>query len=151
MKESICGLNCENCELRESCGGCGETNGHPFGDECVIALCCAGKNQSYCRECPVCSLKSEIIAEFNALGIEDMPEVTDLNSLKGSYINLEYTLPGGQKIKFWDDDKSYLGNQLEKKNSDRCYGITADENFLLVCEYDENGTDAEIVVYKKRK
>lgn len=45
--------------------------------------------------------------------------------------------------------KSYLGNQLRKKDSDRCYGVIADEHYLLVCEYGENGADAEIVVYKK--
>lgn len=41
--------------------------------------------------------------------------------------------------------------QLRKKNSQRCYGLTADENYLLVCEYGEGGCDPEIVVYRKRK
>ena len=91
------------------------------------------------------------IAEFNALGIEDMEEVTGLNALHGAYINLQYSLPSGQKIKFWDDDRIYLGNQICKKNSNRCYGLTADENYLLVCEYGDNGSDAEIIVYKKRR
>lgn len=40
-----------------------------------------------------CRLSKQLISEFNALGIEDMAEVTCLNALKGSYINLEYTLP----------------------------------------------------------
>lgn len=80
-----------------------------------------------------------------------MEKVTDLYALVGSYINLEYTLSCGQKVKFWDDSRVYLGNQLAKKNSDRCYGLTADENTLLVCEYGENGTDPEIIVYKKRQ
>ena len=84
-------------------------------------------------------------------GIEDMEEVTGLNALYGAYINLQYSLPGGQKIKFWDDDRIYLGNQICKKNSNRCYGLTADENYLLVCEYGDNGSDAEIIVYKKRR
>lgn len=43
------------------------------------------------------------------------------------------------------------GQQVCKKNSDRCYGLTADENFLLVCEYGEGGSDPQIVVYKRRK
>ena len=80
-----------------------------------------------------------------------MEKVTGLNALHGAYINLQYTLPGGQKIKFWDDDRIYLGNQICKKNSNRCYGLTADENYLLVCEYGDNGSDAEIIVYKKRR
>jgi hypothetical protein len=32
----------------------------------------------------------------------------------------------------------------------RCYGLTADENYLLVCEYGENGKDPEIVVFRRR-
>ena len=79
-----------------------------------------------------------------------MEEVTDLNALLGSYINLEYTLPNGQAIKLWKDEKIYLGNQLCKKNSNRCYGLAADENYLLVCESGYDGSDAEIIVYKKR-
>ncbi len=79
-----------------------------------------------------------------------MPAVTELYSLHGAYINLEYELPSGQKVKFWDDDRVYLGNQLEKKNSDRCYGIVADENFLMVCEYGCNGSEPELIIFKKR-
>lgn len=80
-----------------------------------------------------------------------MEEVKSLNALSGAYINLAYKLPGGQEIRFWDDSRVYLGNQLCKKGSDRCYGLTADENYLLVCEYGEGGSDAEIVVYKRRR
>ena len=68
----------------------------------------------------------------------------------GAYVNLEYTLPSGQKIRLLDDKKVYLGYQLEKENSDRCYGLVADNHFLLVCEYGCNGADPEIIVYKKR-
>ena len=60
-------------------------------------------------------------------------------------------VPGGQKIKFWDDQRIYLGNQMCKHDgSGRCYGLTADEHHLLVCEYGDNGCDPEIVVYKRR-
>lgn len=119
----------------------------------MIAVCCDEKGCENCGrsfEAP-CRLKEELIAEFNGLGIEDMEEVTSLNALAGSYINLAYTLPGGQKIRFWDDNRVYLGNQLRKKGSDRCYGLTADENYLLVCEYGEGGADAEIIVFKRRR
>ena len=119
----------------------------------MVALCCENKRCDNCGkafEAP-CKLKEQLIAEFNGLGIEDMEEVTNLNALLGAYVNLEYTLPGGQKTKIWDDNRIYLGNQVRKKNSDRCYGLTADENYLLVCEYGDGGSDAEIVVFKKRK
>lgn len=138
--------------MKESCGGCIDTNGRPFGGACMLAQCCRSKKYGFCGECGhACALKEELIAEFNALGIEDMEEVTGLNALHGAYINLQYTLSGGQKIKFWEDDRIYLGNQICKKNSNRCYGLTADENYLLVCEYGDNGSDAEIVLYKRRR
>lgn len=157
MKESICGLDCGVCGLNKTCAGCSSAKGKPFGGECMLAACCLSKGQEGCGDCVSnckdgeCEMKKQLIAEFNELSIKDMPEVTDLNALWGEYINLEYTMPGGQQVKLWDDNRIYLGNQLCKKNSDRCYGLTADENYLLVCEYGENGTDAQIVVYKRRK
>lgn len=66
-------------------------------------------------------LKDTLISEFHALGIEGL-----------------------------EDKKIYLGNQIERPGSDRCYGIVADESYLLVCEYGCNGTDPEIIIYKKR-
>ena len=53
--------------------------------------------------------KEELIQKFNELGIEDMAEVTELNELRGDFINLEYNLPSGQRIKLWDDSKLYYG------------------------------------------
>ena len=96
--------------------------------------------------------KKQIIHEFNTLlHIEGLPKVEDLNVLSGSFINLEYRLPNGQRIKFLDDNATYLGNQLECAfGGDRCFGIAANMDFLLVCTYGENGADPELVVYKKR-
>lgn len=149
---SICGLDCETCSFREKCGGCAETGGKPFGGSCVVAECCRKQGCENCGKAfsAPCRLKKELVREFNALGIADMAEVKDLNALVGSFINLEYTLPGGQKVKLWDDSRVYWGNQICKKGSDRCYGLTADEHYLLVCEYGENGSDPEIVVYRRR-
>lgn len=152
MTRSICGLDCGTCQLSGSCGGCGATGGKPFGGACMVARCCASRKTGDCGDFSqnVCLLKQKLIAEFNALCIPDMPEVTDLYALVGGFVNLEYTLPGGQKVKFWDDKRIYLGNQLPKTGTDRCYGLTADENYLLVCEYGENGADAAVIVFRKR-
>ena len=80
-----------------------------------------------------------------------MPEVGTLNFLPGEYINLEYTLPGGTKVKFLDDSATYLGNQLECEfGGERCFGIAANMDFLLVCTYEADGENPELVVYKKR-
>lgn len=147
-----CGADCNECGFKESCGGCEKTNGRPFGETCMIAECCSGNGANHCSaSCSLsCKLKNQLIDEFNALGIEDMEKVTNLNALKGSFVNLEYNIPSGQVVKFWNDNKIYLGNQICKKNSERCYGLTADENYLLVVEYGNNGENPEIVVFKKR-
>lgn len=98
----------------------------------------------------IAELKKQLIEEFNALNIPDMKKVTDLYALKGSFINLEYTMPGGQKVKLWEDKKIYLGAELCKENGDRCFGLAADENYLMVCEYGDNGAEPEIILFKKR-
>jgi len=50
-----------------------------------------------------------------------------------------------------EDDNIYLGNQLECEFGEgRCFGIVTGPEFLLVCTYGENGTDPELVIYKKR-
>lgn len=95
--------------------------------------------------------KKQLIDEFNALHIEGMPEVENLNVLVGNFINLEYRLPNGKVIKFLDDGVTYLGNQLECEfGGDRCFGLVANMDFLLVCTYEENGANPELVIYKKR-
>lgn len=151
MRKAICGLDCEQCWMKEDCAGCAETGGRPFGGTCMIAECRErGKGCGDCWE-RACSLRQRLIDEFNALGIADMEPVTELNALSSSYVNLEYTLPGGQKVKFWKDGRMILGNQMGKKNSERCYGLAANEDYLLVSEYGENGSDAEIVVCRRRE
>lgn len=96
--------------------------------------------------------KKQIIHEFNTLlHIEGLPKVEDLNVLPGSFINLEYCLPNGTVVKFLDDNATYLGNQLESTlGGNRCFGIAASMDFLLVCAYEENGENPELVIYKKR-
>lgn len=93
--------------------------------------------------------KEQLINEFNALNIHDMDKVSDLNELPGEFINLQYRLPSGQDIKIWNDSKTYWGNELCKKNSERCYGLAAGDGYLMVCEYGEAGKDAELVILKK--
>ena len=95
--------------------------------------------------------KEQLICEFNDLHIEGMPKVKGLNFLVGGYINLEYSLPNGQKVKFLDDESTYLANQLECEfGGDRCFGIVGNMDFLLVCTYEEHGENPELVIYKKR-
>ena len=97
------------------------------------------------------AFKQKIMDEINALGIESMPKVRSLNALVGSYVNLPYRLPNGTTVKLLDDCATYLGNQLECEfGGDRCFGVIANMEFLLVCTYEENGANPELILYKKR-
>lgn len=95
--------------------------------------------------------KKQLIDEFNVLlQIEGLPKLEKLNVLPGSFINLEYRLPNGDMVKFLDDKASYLGSQLEIDGLDRCIGIAANMEFLLICSYEIDGKNPELIVYKKR-
>ncbi len=97
------------------------------------------------------AFKKQLIEEINALHIEGMPKLEKLNALVGSFVNLEYRLPGGAYAKFLDDGTTYLGNQLESElGGGRCFGVLANMDFILVCTYAAEGADPELVLYKKR-
>lgn len=82
--------------------------------------------------------KKLLTDEINALNIEGMPKLTRLNALVGKYVNLEYRLPSGRTVKFLDDNATYLGNQLESEfGGDRCFGILANMDFIMVCTYEK--------------
>lgn len=94
-------------------------------------------------------LKKQLIDEINALGIEGMPKLEGLNALVGSYVNLAYPLPSGACVKFLNDGTTYLGNQLET-GEERCFGVLANVDFILVCTYGCEGAEPELLLYKKR-
>lgn len=148
-----CGMNLEECNISK------ETNGD--------------FNEEYCKWCysdgdftldfwkqyikiggieKFEEFKNQIINEFNSiLGIEGLPKIENLNVLSGSFINLEYILPNGNVVKFLDDKASYLGSELECEfGGDRCFGIAANMDFLLICTYEKDGKNPELVMYKKR-
>ena len=96
-------------------------------------------------------LKRVLIDEINSLNIEGMPKVEKLNALVGSYVNLKYRLPNGNAVKFLDDNATYFGNQLECEfGGERCFGVLANSDFILVSTYEINGSNSELVLYKKR-
>ena len=95
--------------------------------------------------------KKQLIEEINALHIEGMPEVEKLNALVGRYVNLAYRLPNGANVKFLDDQTTYLGNQLESElGGERCFGVLANMDFIMICTYEAEGANPELVLYKKR-
>ncbi|MCQ2470358.1 MAG: DUF3795 domain-containing protein [Ruminococcus sp.] len=129
---------CKSCGRFAECGGCEKCAGHPFGGNCV-----AERNEDFPE------LKRRLIEEINALEIDGL-RVDDLNLLTGAYVNLTYPLANGTTVRFLKDKDIYLGNQIERPGSERCYGVVADETFILVCEYGCNGAEPEIVLYKRR-
>ena len=95
--------------------------------------------------------KKKLIGEINDLRIEGMPKVENLNALVGKYVNLEYRLPGGSRVKFLDDQTTYLGNQLESEiREGLCFGVLANMEFILVCTYEKDGENPELIFYRKR-
>lgn len=147
MKESICGANCAVCPSKDTCPGCVETSGCPFGKQCYVAkYILTGGRENY-RE-----FKKGLIDEVNELHIDGMESVTELYPLVGSFVNLEYPTPGGS-VKLLKDDEVYLGTQAKNLFDDSgktCYGVIARESFILICEYGENCTSPELVLYKRR-
>ena len=104
--------------------------------------------------------KKQLIEEINALHVEGLPKVEKLYALAGRDVNLEYRLPSGECVKFLDDQVTYLGNQLECEfgggdagdvtGGERCFGVLAGMDFILVSTYEAGGKDPELVIYKKR-
>lgn len=97
------------------------------------------------------AFKQQLIGEINALHIEGLPTLTSLNALVGSYVNLAYKLPSGASVRFLDDHTTYLGNELESElGGERCFGVLANRDFILICTYEAGGANPELVLYKKR-
>ena len=137
--KSLCGADCANCQWNSTCPGCSD-------EKCFIARYVKTNGKEQYEE-----FKQTLIDEFNSLCIPGMPKIHKLYALVGKYVNMEYPMPSGGTVKFLDDNSMYLGNQVEcELREGRCYGMIACHEFLLVCEYGENGADPEIVVYKRR-
>ena len=97
------------------------------------------------------AFKRQLMEEINDLHVEGLPRVEKLNALVGRYVNLAYRLPNGAAVKFLDDQTTYLGTQLESEfGGERCFGILANMDFILICTYEEGGANPELVLYKKR-
>lgn len=88
--------------------------------------------------------------EINDLHIDSMPKVEKLNSFVGEYSNLKYQMPNGNYVRFLNNKATYLGNQLECEfGGNRCFGITANMDFILICTYESIGEKPELVLYKR--
>ena len=146
MNKSICGANCDECSFNQNCPGCEATCGKPFGGRCIAAeYIIAGGKEKYAE------FKQGILDEINfLLSANDIPQADALYELRGSFVNLAYMIPSGEKVKFLDDRNIYLGTQIELDPSGLCCGVVAGMDFILICRYGLNGSDPELITYQKR-
>ena len=93
-------------------------------------------------------MQEKILIEIGKIGIQEFEQLKSLNLLDGSYLNLEIELPNGVKAKLLDDNKKYYANQIDIAGSDKCYGVAADEKFIVVYKYGCEGKDAELIMIK---
>jgi len=143
---TICGANCDECRGRDECRGCAETCGSPFGGRCIAAeYIKAGGRAAYDE------FRRQLLDEINLLlEAEGLPHALALYELPGQYVNLEYPTPGGERVRLLSDNDIYLGTQIEFADLGICYGVIADTGFILICSYSRDGSDPEIVVFKRR-
>ena len=65
MNHSICGADCAECMMKNTCKGCTETKGCPFGKKCFIAEYINIGGKAKYQE-----FKQQLILEFNELHID---------------------------------------------------------------------------------
>ena len=143
---TYCGANCGTCPSKENCKGCRETCGSPFGGRCVAAeYIKLGGLEAYRQ------FKHVLLGEINALlAARGIRAIDGLFELVGDCVNLAYPMPGGEKVKLLNDKNIYLGAQIEFADLGICYGVVADTGFILICSYSVDGSEPELIVYKKR-
>ena len=143
---TYCGANCESCPSKENCKGCRETCGSPFGGRCVAAEYIKFGGLEVYQQ-----FKQELLNEINILlAAQGIGAIDGLFELVGGFVNLEYPMPSGEKVKLLNDKNIYLGAQIEFANLGICYGVVADTGFILICCYSINGSESELIVYQKR-
>ncbi|MBR6207384.1 MAG: DUF3795 domain-containing protein [Oscillospiraceae bacterium] len=143
---NYCGADCESCPSKADCRGCMETGGSPFGGRCVAAEYIKFGGMEAYRQ-----FKRTLLDEINTLLADrGLGAIDGLFELAGQYVNLEYPMPSGEKVKLLNDKNIYLGAQIEFADLGICYGVVADTGFILLCSYSVNGSEPELVAYRKR-
>ena len=141
--KTYCGANCRKCDFKKSCPGCEASCGSPFGGKCIAAEKIQEHGIDAYRNFKE-KLRTAINTLLKTLGL---PEAKELYELAGSLVNMEYTLPNGQKAKFLDDKNVYLGTEIALPDRSLCCGVVADDDFVLICAYGKNGADPKLLMY----
>ena len=99
------------------------------------------------------TFKNNLIKEINSLNIEGLPKIDKLDLINGSSINLEYFICNN-KVKLLKDNEVYLYKEVECIfNNDELksyFSIICNTSFILIIEYQEDKSNNEVVVYKRR-
>lgn len=97
--------------------------------------------------------KNNLIKEINDLNIEGLPIINELNTIKGSSINLKYFICNN-KIKLLKGNETYLYKEVEcifnNNELKSHFSIICNTSFILIIEYQEDKSNNEVVVYKRR-
>ena len=143
---TYCGANCENCPSKETCKGCIETGGSPFGGRCVAAEYIKAVGLEAYQQ-----FKQKLLREVNALlAAEGLGTVGGLVELVGQYVNLAYPLPSGERVRLLNDKNVYLGALIELPDLGLNCGVVADAGFILICSYGADGEEPELIAYHRR-
>ena len=93
------------------------------------------------------ALERELLERLHRLDIPGAGAVTHLTLLPGSDVNLAYPMPGGGVCRLLRDEKEYLCTQIcGAEGEERCYGVAADEELMVVGRYGNGGADPELVL-----
>ncbi len=148
---TLCGENCKYCICGKSlsCGGCEQTEGHPFGKECFI-YDHIQKNGKVSYE----ALKAELICEFNSFNIKGMPNITELFAINGALVKTAYPIPDCDVEDMLDEREIYLGIQVECEDNGKkpikIFALLANKDIMLVIEYGENFSNSRVLIFKRR-
>ena len=139
--KSACGVNCHTCQFgkERGCQGC------PCSSCFIYEYIKTGGKEAFDL------FKQKLCEEINALSLDGLPTITDLNPLIGEFINLKYPLPNHLEVSFLNNQEIYLANQVTSPFSEeRCFGIVANMRFILIVEYGIDGENPEILLYTRR-
>lgn len=93
--------------------------------------------------------QNRLLQEIHNLGIAELKAVQSLNLLDGSYLNLKCEWPNGKTSRILDDAQKYYACQVETPGCEKCCGVAANAHMIAVYRYGCNGTDAELILWKR--
>ena len=155
LDDSIIGKNKDGTLNEDYCQWCYADGTYTYSNMDDLIDVCVGHmvNENFSEEQARIYLKQTLPKLDYWKKYEELSDNRQFEEFKQQLIREinAYRLPSGANVKFLDDHTTYLGNQLESElGGDRCFGILANMDFILVCTYEAEGANPELVLYKKR-